>query len=333
MLKIAIIGCGAIGQDHIRRLINIVPGCVVTGCSDYVSELAKKTADKFGIEYFSSGEELIHSDNVDAVLIASSDESHAGYVLECIKAKKYVFCEKPLSHNVEGCEKILTEEVRFGKPLVQVGFMRRYDPGYAEMKRIIDSGELGAPLIIHAAHRNVSQPAGYTTDMAVSNSGIHELDICRWLLNEEYSHGQVLKVRQSSCSDKTYDNPQIVLLQTESGARIDVELQLSDAYGYDIQCQVVCEKGTIDLPEPTSPVIRTNARRCTPILTDWKERFVEAYDLEMIDWVEGVKRENLNGPSSWDGYAACVAAETLNQSRDSGLFVPINMQKKPAMYD
>ena len=53
----------------------------------------------------------------------------------------------------------------------------------------------------------------------------------------------------------------------------------------------------------------------------------------MIDWVEGVKRENLNGPSSWDGYAACVAAETLNQSRDSGLFVPINMQKKPAMYD
>ena len=70
------------------------------------------------------------------------------------------------------------------------------------MKRIIDSGELGAPLMIHACHRNVSQPDGFQTEMGVSNVAIHELDICRWLLGDEYKNGQVLKVRQSACSTK-----------------------------------------------------------------------------------------------------------------------------------
>ena len=96
--------------------------------------------------------------------------------------------------------------------------------------------------MIHACHRNVSQPDGFQTEMGVSNVAIHELDICRWLLGDEYKNGQVLKVRQSACSTKGYDNPQIVLLETQSGARIDVEVQVADAYGYDIQCQVVCEK-------------------------------------------------------------------------------------------
>ena len=74
----------------------------------------------------------------------------------------------------------------------------------------------------------------------------------------------MLKVRQSACSTKGYDNPQIVLLETKSGARIDVEVQVADAYGYDIQCQVVCEKGTVNLPDPYAVVKRANASRSSP---------------------------------------------------------------------
>lgn len=122
--------------------------------------------------------------------------------------------------------------------------------------------------------------------MGVSNVAIHELDICRWLLGDEYESAQVLKVRQSACSTKGYDNPQIVLLETKSGARIDVEVQVADAYGYDIQCQVVCEKGTVNLPDPYAVVKRANASRSFPILTDWKDRFIEAYDIELTHWVK-----------------------------------------------
>ena len=169
--------------------------------------------------------------------------------------------------------------------------------------------------------------------MGVSNVAIHELDICRWLLGDEYESAQVLKIRQSACSTKGYDNPQIVLLETKSGARIDVEVQVADAYGYDIQCQVVCEKGTVNLPDPYAVVKRANASCSFPILTDWKDRFIEAYDIELTHWVKTLEEKGEpDGPSAWDGYAACVAADALNRSRGTGRFLPVETMEKPELY-
>lgn len=334
MLRIGVIGCGAIGRDHIARINDSVPGAMVSACSDYFKESAVKAAEMYGVpNVFDTGEELIASAEVDAVLIASSDSSHAGYVLCCIENKKKVLCEKPLAETAADCLKIIDAEVAHGERLVQVGFMRRFDAGYVEMKRIIDSGELGAPLMIHAAHRNMNQPPGFTTEMGVSNVAIHELDICRWLLSDEYVNGQVLSVRQSARSPETYDNPQIVLLETAKGCRIDVEVQVADAYGYDIQCQVVCEGGTINLPDPSAVVQRSNATRSYSILTDWSLRFQDAYTVELIDWVATISKGEPTGPSSWDGYAACVAADSLNRSRKTGQFFPIEMIDKPEIYN
>ena len=130
MLKIGVIGCGAIGRDHIRRLRNLVPGATVAACSDYFRESAEKIAQQYDISHiFDTGDELIRSGEVDAVLIASSDTSHAGYVLESLKQGKPVFCEKPLAQTSADCEKIIEAELALGNRLVQVGFMRRYDPG------------------------------------------------------------------------------------------------------------------------------------------------------------------------------------------------------------
>ncbi len=333
MLQIGVIGCGAIGRDHIRRINDLVAGAKVVACTDYYIDAAKKTAeDNPGIKVYDSGEDLIASPEVDAIVITSSDPSHAGYVLEGIRQGKYVFCEKPLAQNADDCKKIIEAETACGKRLVQVGFMRHYDQGYIDMKKVIDSGELGAPLIIHAAHRNVSQPDGFQTEMGVSNVAIHELDICRWLLHDEYESGQVLSVRQSTRSTG-YDNPQIVLLKTRSGARIDVEVQVADAYGYDIQCQVVCEGGTLNLPDPYAVTKRFDAKCAFPILTDWKDRFIQAYDTEFQEWVKALEKDGApTGPSVWDGYAACVAADALNRSRGTEQFMPIEMIKKPELY-
>ena len=169
---------------------------------------------------------------------------------------------------------------------------------------------------------------------------IHELDICRWLLGDEYEDAQCVRVRQSANSNRGYDNPQVVLLRTKKGCFIDVEVQVADGYGYDIQCEVVCENGTVKLPDPYAVVRRArpagwdslNPAECMPIMTDWKERFIEAYDIELSAWADSVNKGKLTGPSAWDGYVACVAGDALNASRGTSRFLKVDTIEKPELY-
>ena len=225
ILKIGIIGCGAIGKDHCRRIMDTVPGATVVAVSDYVPAAADAVAEKYGIRSFGNDcDGMIKDPEVEAVVITSIDPTHHDYVMKTLAEKKWCFCEKPLSLNGKDCEEIINKELEIGHRLVQVGFMRRYDRGYAEMKRIIESGELGAPLVIKACHRNVSQGPGFKTENAVTNVAIHELDICRWLLGDEYEDVQCVKVRQSSNSNKGYDNPQVMLMD-EPLSNLDAKLR------------------------------------------------------------------------------------------------------------
>lgn len=332
-LKIGVIGCGAIGREHVRRLCNLVAGASVVAVADYFPEAAEKLAAQYaGVTAYPTGEALIAAPEVEAVVITSSDESHAGYVLAAIEANKFVFCEKPLAQTAPECEKIMQAEQKAGRRLLQVGFMRRYDRGYTAMKEIIASGKLGAPLMIHACHRNVAQAPGFATDYAVTRVAIHELDISRWLLDDEYETAQVLAVRQSSATKGEWLNPQIMMLTTKSGQRIDVEVQTDGAYAYDIQCQVVCEHGTVNLPDPAAVVTRADASRSFPIMTDWSQRFIEAYDIEFQEWVKALHAGAPTGPSAWDGYVTCVTADAIIKSRVTGVPEQVVLVDKPEMY-
>ena len=295
-IKVGIVGCGAIGRDHCRRIMDTVPGARVVAVSDYVKEAADETAKAYDIRsYGNDCDAMIADKEVEAVLIASIDSTHHDYVMKTLAQEKWCFCEKPLSQTAKDCEEIMKREQEIGKRLVQVGFMRRYDRGYAEMKRIISSGEIGKPLIIKACHRNVSQGPGFKTENGITNVAIHELDICRWLLDDEYEDAQAVRVRQSSNSNKGYDNPQVVLLRTKNNCFIDVEVQVADGYGYDIQCEVVCENGTVKLPDPYAVVRRSRPNpeklpgATMPIMVDWKERFIEAYDIELCAWTKSLQ--------------------------------------------
>lgn len=331
--KIGVIGTGAIGREHIRRLTDVVRGARVVALSDVNEGAAHDVAERYRAAFYRTGEEVVHDGSVDAVLIASSDSSHAGYVLECIREGKFVFCEKPLATSAEECLKIIEEEKKIGKRLVQVGFMRRYDRGYRELKRVLKSGKIGAPLMLHCCHRNPVPGPGHTTDMTVKNSGIHEIDVLRWLLGEEYESGQVLLPKHNRNASAELEDPQIMLLRTKSGVWIDAEINMNSGYGYDIQCEIVGETGTARLSDPDTVVTREQGRCSYSLYSDWSKRFSEAYDAELQEWISSLEEKNMpSGPSAWDGYVACMTADALVRARISGMAEKISVGEQPEFY-
>ena len=303
-LQIGVIGLGAIGRDHVKRLSQRITGCKVVAVSEVNEAVGKEVAEQYGARFYADGEELINSPSVQAVMVTAWDPAHAQYVMASIKAGKPVFCEKPLATEVSECEEIVRAEQELGRRVVQVGFMRRYDPGYQELKRAIQEGKIGQAMVVHACHRNMSHAATMTSEMSIKNSGAHEIDVLRWLLEDEYVSGQVVLPRQSRISAKEgLQDPQIMMLRTEKGICIDVEISQSSGYGYDIQCEVVGDLGTARLPDPPAVITKTDCSRTTAISPDWQSRFVEAYNIELQDWVDRTRMgQEPGGASAWDGY-------------------------------
>lgn len=334
-LQIGVVGLGAIGREHVQRLSEQIAGCKVVAVSEVNEEVGRKIAQQYDARFYADGEELIRSPEVQAVMVTTWDPAHAQYVMASIRAGKPVFCEKPLATEVEACEEILRAEQALGRRVVQVGFMRRYDPGYAELKKTIQEGKIGQPMMVHACHRNMSHAATMTSGMSIKNSGVHEIDVLRWLLDDEYVSGQVVLPRQSRISaEEGLQDPQIMMLRTKEGICIDVEISQSSGYGYDIQCEVVGDLGTARLPDPPSVITKTNCARTTAIMPDWQNRFVEAYQIELQDWVDRVRKgQEPSGASAWDGYAACLTAYVLGQCREEGgTAKEINIPPRPDFY-
>ncbi|MGP2514036.1 Gfo/Idh/MocA family protein [Yersinia sp. 2545 StPb PI] len=334
-LNIGVIGTGAIGQDHIRRCSKVLQGARVVAVTDINQQHATKVIRDLGIEanIYADGHEVINAKEVDAILVTSWGPSHEEFVLAAIAAGKYVFCEKPLAVTAEGCKRIVEAEAAKGKRLVQVGFMRPYDQGYRALKDVITRGEIGEPLMLHCAHRNPRVGENYTTNMAITDTLIHEIDVLRWLLDDDYVSVQVVFPRKAKHAKAHLKDPQVVLFETAKGTRIDVEIFVNCQYGYDIQCEVVGDTGIAKLPEPSSVLMRSQARLSHEILTDWKDRFIDAYDVELQAFINDVLAEKLTGPSAWDGFAAAVTADACIAAQNSGEIVPVSLPPRPDFYN
>jgi myo-inositol 2-dehydrogenase / D-chiro-inositol 1-dehydrogenase len=326
--RIGIIGTGIMGADHARLLHASVSGAVVAGAFDLDPVRAAEVAQASGgARVFGNPYELIVDDDIDAVLIASSDDTHEEYVQACITAGKPVLCEKPLAPTVEACTRILDAEVKAGTRLVSVGFMRRFDPGYAQMKRVLQLGEIGAPLILHCVHRNPAAVPGLPGPAVITNSAVHELDLTRWLFDEEIVEVSVHAPRATSLGGGTPD-PQILLLRTASGMIADVEVFVNARYGYDVRAELVGESGTVTLDGPPPTVLRRAGVDGRVLPADWRPRFAEAYRLELQDWVDGAG----NAATAWDGFAATFVAQACVRALETGEAQRVELPPVPKLY-
>lgn len=335
-IRFGVIGTGAIGRDHINRIENKLSGGKIVAVTDVNEASAKETIEQYDLDakIYPDDKTLIAAEDVDAVFVTSWGPAHEASVLAAIEAGKYVFVEKPLATTAEGCMRIVEAEMKHGKRLVQVGFMRRYDKGYVQLKEAIDNDFIGEPLMIHCAHRNPEVPERYTTDMAIHDTLIHEIDCLHWLVNDDYKSARVTYPKKSTKALPHLKDPQIVTLETVGGIVINAEIFVNCQYGYDIQCEVVGEEGIVRLPEVESISFRKNATLGTKVLMDWKDRFIDAYDKELQDFMDSIRKTGEpNGPTSWDGYIAAVTADACLKAQESGKTETINLKEKPAFYN
>lgn len=334
MLRIGVIGIGGIGRAHVKRIATCIPDAQVTAVNDTNESAARQVAKQYGIRYESDPHQLIQANDVDAIIVATWDRTHEEYVVSAIQTGKYVFCEKPLSDTSQGCRNIMEAEIAADKKLLMVGFMRRYDKGYRQMKEVISKNRIGAPLLVHAQHRNAA-PTGekHTTEMSVNGALVHEFDITRWLIDDEYESAQMICPKSTKYADKDLVDPQMVILRTRSGMHIDLEIFMNSRYGYDIQCEVVCEEGTVCLPDPDNAIFRHGGAHSYEIYTGWAKRFEDAYETEMKEWVSCVVKEDLSGcPTAWDGYVTAAVAEACTKARLSDEIVAVDLIEQPDFY-
>lgn len=335
VVRIGVIGTGAIGQEHIVRLSQKLIGSKVVAVNDINAESAKSALKQLNIDarFFEDPHELINSSQVDAIVVTSWGPSHEEFVLSAIKAGKPVFCEKPLAVTAEGCKRIVESEMQYGQRLVQVGFMRPFDCSYRQLKTVLDSGEIGQPLLINCKHFNPTVGDSYHTEMAIVDTFIHELDVLRWLLNEDYVSVRVIYPKKTSKATNHLADPQMVILETESGIVINTTIFVNCQYGYDIQCEVIGESGIAMLPEPMQVSMRNSGQLQRGILMDWKKRFIDAYDVELQAFIDNVRSGCFTqGASAWDGYAAAIAADACVKAQKSGQIELIKMPDTPVFY-
>lgn len=317
-VRVGVVGVGVMGADHARKIATVVSGAELVAVSDFDAAVASSVAAELDADAHKDGFELIGHADVDAVIIATRDDTHADLVRACLRAGKPVMCEKPLAPTAAESRALVDEQaaLNLSFDLVSVGFMRRFDPSYVALRERVSGGGLGAPLVAHCISRTVSSNTGDSAS-TITNSAVHELDIVPWLLDSPIVEVSYQRGRSSVHSASRQD-PQIYLLRTASDVLVTVELYLNARYGYDTRCEVVMETGAAALTLPAHVVTDSERSRGVDYPADWIPRYADAYRVELQEWVDSIRRQRPSTlATAGDGLRAAQVADALVVSMNS----------------
>jgi len=330
-VRVAVIGLGRMGSDHVERIVNDVAGAAVVAACDPDEGSRQRHERRFGITTFTDPEAMLDGCPVDGVIIASPGHLHVAQVLSCLERDLPVLCEKPLAPSVADGRQIIEAEVARGRRLIQVGFMRRFDDHLAELVATVHADEIGVPLLVHCVHRNPSVRPTYVSENSLDDSLTHEIDQLRWLLNDEIVAVNVL-VPTSTPKAPHLADPKLILLETASGVLADVEMYVNATYGYEVRCEVVGSEGTASTHIGEGPMVRRSGQVHQRVDANWGQRFGASYRRELAAWVAGVGSGRITGPSAWDGLVTSHVAAAAVESYRTGQRVPVDVLETPALY-
>ncbi len=332
-LRVAVIGAGRMGADHIKRLSTRIHGAEVAAVVDV--DLARAQAAIEGIDgavALASADEALNNGDVNAVLIATPGFLHEEILYKALEKDFPILCEKPLTPDADSAWKVVQAEQALGHKRIQVGFMRRFDAEYSALGAIIRNSELGELLMLHHQHRNPSTPEGFTNEMLINDSVVHEFDAIRYFTGEEITSVQVRLGKPTRSAPRGQHDPQHVLLETESGVLADVEIYVNAKFGYQVATQASFEDGIVSIGGDNGPYVQSAGKWGGNVTPGFEERFGAAYDVEVQAWVDAALRGEIGGPTAWDGYATAACCEAGVEAQKSGEKVKVQLNTKPDLY-
>jgi len=331
-IRIGVIGTGRMGQWHARLIADAIPGAQLAGIADVDRTRAERLARLLGVErWHAQYEDLLARGDIDAVVIATPSDTHAIVVCDAARAGKPIFCEKPLALSLPDTA-AMKEAVERAGVFFQMGFMRRFDAGYAAAKRRIEQGEVGTPVVFKSSSRDPHRTSLEYADPKNSGGmiidmGIHDFDLARWFMGDVRTvhaiGGTLAYPELKTVGD--LDNA-IVSLVFADGRLGVVDLSRNGIYGYDISTELLGTAGTLRIgylrERPIFVMTRNSVAHDT--VPYFMERFAGAYTAQLQNFAENVLAGTPPPITLDDGIEALRVAVAAYRSYETGKPVDVS---------
>ncbi|GAA0318697.1 inositol 2-dehydrogenase [Oceanobacillus oncorhynchi subsp. oncorhynchi] len=320
-LTVAVIGAGRIGQLHIGNMLKSDLYQLKVISDVYIDHLKGSHLEDSGVLITKNIDDIFQDPEIDAVFICSSTDTHADYIIQAAKAKKHIFCEKPISFNEEDTMRAL-EEVRENNVNLQIGFNRRFDKHFSKVQHAVVEGHIGTPQIIKITSRDPQAPAieyvkrsgGMFMDMT-----IHDFDMARYLSNSDVvdvtvKADNLVDPEIGKCDDV---DTAIILLTFENGAIGVIDNSRQAVYGYDQRIEVFGNKGLVSADNEEITNVRIANEKGTsidPLKNFFLDRYHEAYEKEIESFAASILQKQPLVCSGEDGQKAELLAKAARIS-------------------
>ena len=332
-VKIGIAGAGRIGQRHAENLLTQIPNAHLVAVADVDKKRAQELAEKWGkIRWYDDYEKMLEQKDIEAVLISASTNVHQEIIISAAKKGKHIFCEKPIALTLKETNEALTA-VEKARVLMQVGFVRRFDPALFSAKEEVDKGSIGKPLVFKAVSRDPQGPpleyARVSGGLFVDSS-IHDIDLARWFMSSEvekvYAEGRVLiypEYKEFGDVDVAFTT-----LTFKNGGLANIENSRRSGYGYDTRIEIVGSQGTLQVGYLRNRrfSLLNKSGVSHDVVPSWMERFTEAFVHELQHFVDCVMHNKTPLVNGIDGKKALEITLAATKSCQKG--VPISLESQ-----
>jgi myo-inositol 2-dehydrogenase / D-chiro-inositol 1-dehydrogenase len=314
-VRFGLVGAGRIGRVHAETLMHRVPKAIVVSVTDINMGAAKDCATVYGIlNVVEDFDAMLADDSLDAVVIASSTNTHASFIIKAAKAGKHIFCEKPIAANLAEIDEALAAVEAAGVKLM-LGFNRRFDANHQRIKKAIDQGEIGTPHLMHIISRDPAPPpieyvkvsGGMFFDMT-----IHDFDMARFLLGEVEEVYTAAGVMVDPAIGEAGDiDTAVVTLKFANGAISTIDNSRQAVYGYDQRVEVFGTKGAVrsDNLYPDAVTVSSAQQVANGLpLNFFMDRYLASYQAELEAFAQCVISDMPPPVTGADGRAPVVLA-------------------------